>query len=393
MKFSQIFKRTKTIHPVVIFDIGSASVGGAVVFFDKEVPRITYNTRVQLPFQEIAEEKRLLPQIEEILAQVANDIQKKGLQPKQGQYVIPQEIVCVFSSLWSNTESTKVSFEHKEKFVVTESIMDKLLVQIHESKKEEKKDEEIVVEEIVVSSILNGYPTQSPLGKEVQNIEVTFLESTITKELHTKIQDVVHKVFSPDIPLLLRSFTLVAFSVTRDTFEDIKDFLLVDVTGEITDITVVRDSILGDTLSFPYGKNTIVRDIVKKNKSVPEDVMARIKIAFTNDESKMKGDIFEEEKKWTEMFGKACEELSSITNPLPKNVFLIVDTDYKKWFSSMIEKIDFRQFTATQEAFHVNYLIGEQSDGVYVLENGAILDNFLIIDSLFYNREYIARRS
>jgi hypothetical protein len=393
MKFSQIFKRTKTTHPVVIFDIGSASIGGAVVFFDKEVPRITYSTRVQLPFQEVADEKRLLPQIEEILTQVASDVQKKGLLSKDKQSIIPQEIVCIFSSLWSNTESTKASFEHKERFIVTDSIMDNLLSQIHESKSNENKEEEVIIEEIVVSSLLNGYPTQSPLGKEAQNIEVTFLESTVTKELHTKIQGAIHKVFSPDISLLLRSFTLVAFSVTRDMFEDIKDFLLIDVTGEITDITVVKDSILGDTLSFPYGKNTIVRDIVKKNKSVPEDVMARIKIAFTDDESKMKGDIFEEEKQWTEMFGKACGELSSVSNPLPRDVFLIVDTDYKKWFSSMIERIDFRQFTATQEAFHVNYLIGEPADGVYVLENGAVLDNFIIIDSLFYNREYLARRS
>lgn len=393
MKLFSILKRTKTNQPVVIFDIGSASIGGAVVFFDKEVPNITYCTRVQLPFQEVAEERRLLPQIEEILTQVALDVQKNGLVSKKGLSATPQEIVCVFSSLWSNTESTNASFEHKERFVVTDSVMDNLLAQIHESKKEEKTDAETTIEEIVINSLLNGYPTQQPLGKKAQRIEVTFLESTITKELHTKIQDVIFKVFNPDIPLMLRSFTLVAFSVTRDMFEDVKDFLLIDVTGEITDIGVVRNSILGDTVSFPYGKNTIVRNIAKKNNTVPEDVLARIKIALTNNESEMEGDISEEEKRWTEMFGKMCGELSPKSNSLPQNVFLVADLDYRKWFSSMIERVDFSQFTVNREAFKVSFLVGDHIEEVYTLGNGVGQDDFLILDSLFYNREYFARRS
>lgn len=395
MKFSGIIKRfsrsRKATRPVVMFDIGSASIGGAVVFFDKEIPNITYCKRIQLPFQEEADERHFLSQIEEILTQIVNDIQKNGLQSKNGQSIIPQEIVCVLSSLWSDTKTVSASFEHKEKFIVTNNIMDDLLSQIHEKNEEERKGSIVVIEEVIISSLLNGYPTQLPLEKETQRINVTFLESTVTKELHTKINDVIHKVFSPDIPLLFRSFTLVAFSVTRDMFEDIRDFFLVDVTGEITELAVIKDSILGDVLSFPYGRNTIVRDIAKKTNSIPEDVLARIKIAFASDSSDMKETIFEEEKQWTEMFGRACGELSSEINPLPQNVFLIANTDYEDWFRKMIERVDFSQFTATREAFNVNFLIGKNIDEVCTLSNEVVQDSFLIMDSLFYNREYLYR--
>jgi len=391
--FTRPFKWARRNHPVVIFDIGSASIGGAVVYFNKEVPQITYTTRVRLPFQEEADGRHLLPHIEEILSQVARSIQKDGLQPKGKVTTVPREVVCIFSSLWSNTQTTGASFQHKERFEVTDTILDNLLAQVHEKNKEGKTSDSVTIEEIIINSLLNGYPTQYPVGKEVQSIYVTLLESSITKELHTKIQDILYTVFNPDIPLLLRSFTLAAFSVTRDTFEDIKDFLLVDVTGEITGLAVVRDSTLGDTLSFPYGRNSIVRDIARRTKSVPEDVLARIKIAGSSNESTIKRNSAEEDSHWIEMFGKACEELSSENNPLPQTVFLVVDSDFSKWFSDMIEKVDFSQFTATREAFQVILLIGKQASGTYTLDSGVSHDSFLIIDSLFYNREYLARRS
>ena len=200
--------------------------------------------------------------------------------------------------------------------------------------------------------------------------------------------------------------------MVRDTFEDVKDFLLVDVTGEVTGIAVIRDSALEDTLSFPYGRNTIVRYVVKKTKSVPEDVLARIKIASSDDQSDINADmktdentdvkeaIFEEEKQWTDMFGKACSELSSETNPLPRKVFLVSDTNSSDWFHKMIERVDFSQFTVTREAFLVDSIIGNkleesimQVQGTVKLDSGVIQDNFLIMDSVFYNREYLSRRN
>lgn len=398
MKFSQILEISKgflkQIHntrPVVIFDIGSASIGGAVVYFGKEVPKISYCTRIQLPFQEKADKKHLLPQIEEILSQVAGDIQKNGLKAVRGKSVVPQEIVCILSSLWSSTRTTNASFENKERFVVTDEVMDNLLAQIHKKNKEEKEEGVVTIEEIVVNSFLNGYPTQLPLGKKAQHINVSFLESTVTKELDTKIHDTIHKIFSSDIPVLLRSFTLVAFSVTRDMFEYMRDSMLIDVTGEITEIVVVRDSKLDETFSFPYGKNTIVRDIAEKTGSIPEDVLARLRISLSKAESEIKEEVSEEEKKWVEMFGGACEELSSETSPLPQDVFLITDTSYEKWFRSLIERVDFSQFTATRQEFHVNHFIEKKIEGGCMIDKGVVSDNFLVIESIFYNREYLSR--
>jgi len=393
----------KKIQPVIVFDIGSASIGAAVVFFEKEVPHIAYCTRVNLPFLKVAKKKHLLSQIEEILTQIAHDIQKNGLQIEGEQAVVPRKIVCIFSPLWSNTQTTCASFEAKKRFRVTDQIMDNLLAQIHKESKENNKKKGgsmEVIEEIVISTLLNGYPTDSPLGKETQSIEVTYFESVITKTLHEKISSTIHKTFSPDIPLLFRSLTLVSFTVVRDLFEDIKDFLLIDVTGEITELAVVRNSILEDTISFPYGRNTLVRNIAKKTRSIPEDVLSRVTLALfytdaqtgtdSENTSEIKELLSKEEKLWTEMFGKACDEISSEVHLLPQDVFLIADGEYTHWFSRMIERVDFSQFTPTREAFLVHTLTGEHLEDVCTHSDGVTRDNFLIIGSLLHHRKYLS---
>ncbi len=386
---NSFLRNKESKNSVIIFDIESASIGGAVVSFDKKVPHISYSTRTQLPFQEVADEKRLLTQIEEVLTSVASDLQKNGLLTKDGKSIAVKEIVCVLSSLWSNTQTTNVSFENKEKFKVTNRIMDDLLAKIHASDKKIARKSTVTIEKKVINSLLNGYPTEAPLGKEVTRINITFLESTVSNALHAKMSEIMHSTFNPDIPLVFRSFTLVAFSVTRDLFNTTKNFMLIDVTGEITEIAVVRNSILEDMLSFPYGKNTIVRDVAKKTKSIPEDILTRIKIMSSGNELEVKEEFFEAEKKWTEMFGRACDELSSEINPLPRDVFLVVDNNYKNWFRSMIERVDFSQFTVTKEMFHVDSLTENQKDGTYTLGKDVVPDNFLIVNSLFYNREYL----
>ncbi|MEX0652321.1 MAG: hypothetical protein WD509_03275 [Candidatus Paceibacterota bacterium] len=392
-KMHSIFKKGASTQPVVIFDIGSASIGAAVVYFDTEVPRISYSARQALPFLGEADKKKLIPQIEEILSFATANIQKNGLTPQKGLSVIPREIVCIFSPLWSETQTTEASFTHKEKFIVSDTVMDNLLAQIHENNKETKDDTEVVIEEVVISSLLNNYPTQAPLGKETLSINVSFLESSIDKNLDTKVRDVIYKTFNVDTPLLLRSFTLAAFSVARDIHENMKDFLLIDVTGEITDIAVVRSSVLKDTLSFPYGKNSIIRNVASRKGSIPEDVLARIKISLSSEDPEVKIDIKEEEKKWIDFFGKACEELSSDSMPLPREVFLITDTHYERLFRSMIEHVEFGQFTALKDPFLVKSFLKSKTKGMFLLDEGVLSDDFITIGALFYSREYLSRKS
>ncbi|MBI2618437.1 hypothetical protein HYW58_03235 [Candidatus Kaiserbacteria bacterium] len=390
----RVFSRHKDTQPVVIFDIGSASVGGAVVSL-KESPHVEYSTREYIPLQEVPDESHFIPVMAETLLRVGRDIQKTGLN-RDGTSVLPRDIIAVFGSPWHDTRTIAASFEHHESFKVTDRVMDNLLAQIRDKKNNSPKDSgktSVVIEEKIIHSSLNGYVTNSPLGKTARRINVTFLESTVSKDMHERVSSVIHEVFSPDVPLILRSFTLTSFSLARDMFPEKKNFLLVDVTGEVSEISVIQDSILGDTLSFPYGRNTVVRNIAKSAGSLPEETLSRVKMYFSSGGNELEGQMTEEEKRWTEMFGKACAELSTSALPLPQTVFLVADTVFAKWFKGMIERVDFSQFTITHESFQVFSLIEAHIEETCTAKEGVVCDSFLITEALFYNKEHQLRGS
>lgn len=388
--FQRLIAQKGKSQPIVIFDIGSASIGGAVVSFKENTPYVAYSIRKQIPFNSAVDEEHFIPAMSEILSGVAKDIRQSGLSQKNGEFMVPHEIVCVLAAPWHTTQTLTASFEHKENFLVTDTVMDNLLAQIRERRRSNGLEEggAAPIEEIVIDSTLNGYSTRSPLGKTARRISATFLESSMSKELNTKIRNAIFEVFSSDIPVTFRSFTLASFSVMRDMFTETEDFLLLDVTGEISGMSVVRSAVIGDTLSFPYGLGTLIRNISQRTGSIPEETRSRIKLSFTNDDIATQEEVRTEGERWATLFGKACEELFTPESPLPGTVFLVTNPEFGKWFKENIERVDFSQFTVTREPFYTQLVLEEHVDDMCVIEKGASCDTFLAVDALFCAREH-----
>ena len=77
-----------------------------------------------------------------------------------------------------------------------------------------------------------------------------------------KIEDTVGRVFHLD-KLHMHSFTLAGFLSLRDIFEFEEDFVFLDISGEVTDISFVKDGVLKEVQTFPLGRNSFIREVVK----------------------------------------------------------------------------------------------------------------------------------
>lgn len=378
----KLLSRRAETKPTLIFDIGSASIGAAVVTYKNGVPHMEHCIRRQMPFREHPGEAHFTVHLTELLSALAKDVLQEAFVKKTAGS--PSKIVCVLSSPWTTTETTTASFTHKERFTVNERTMDNLLLQVKDRKRPPKEDE-VVIEEAVISSLLNGYPTQAPLGKTAQSITVTVLESSMSQNLHERITDALAGVFGMDIPLIVRSSTLVSFSVARDIFDEARDFLLVDVTSEVTEIAVVRNSTLKDTLSFPYGRNILIRALAEKTGSIPEDAFSRLKLHFKEPQGALIPLVQEEESRWKKYFGSACAELAA-SSPLPYQVILVASPEFEEWFTSLLERVDFGQFTSTNDTFRVTPLIRKDIELGCTVGDGVLRDPFLIIGALFSSK-------
>ena len=107
---------------VVIFDIGSGSIGGAFASIDPgRTPEIIFTTRRDIPFQEKLDFQRFLNSMIKELEEMFVVMQKAG-----GGIRVEQAF-CVLASPWYASQTRIVRFSQPTPFSVTDKALSKLL--------------------------------------------------------------------------------------------------------------------------------------------------------------------------------------------------------------------------------------------------------------------------
>ncbi len=258
----------------VIFDVGSDSVAGSVVHFSsdkKELPRVIYTKRVQWHSENQSSYDDILRSMKYTLGNIARVIQEKDFPITKGS-----SIYVTFAAPWFAHETRRAELERKTVFTVTQGVLDK--IQEKEIDSFYKEGEEIygadfeVVEKSVIDVSVNGYPTDKPLGKKAKSIDMSLYVSVAPKEIMDIARDVIGRVFHHKV--VFQTSTLVSYVVSRDFFARDKDYMFVDVGGELTDVLVVRNNTIFQTLSFPLGIQFFYNQIAESLKTSVHEVVA-----------------------------------------------------------------------------------------------------------------------
>jgi cell division ATPase FtsA len=409
--------RRRNSRVSVIFDIGSASVGGALVkFSDSGEPRIVYTTRKQMQFQPDFDFKfffdSMIKSLEDVavdvisamsqaLEEAAQDIDSRGKKrlkfTRDGSATIA-DISCFFSSPWYITKTKHVSYKDDTDFILTPEMLDKII------KKE--KDEFIetfkqaggdvggngvkVMESKAVHLALNGYETSEPFGKRATEVHMKLFMSIISNETIFNVKKALRNVFSYR-RINFHSFALSSFSVFRDLFPYNKESLVIDVSGEVTEISFVRNDIIQETIAFPWGKNVLIRKVAKGLKTFPNEAVTLLKIFL---EGKSDDYVFsmitaileEAENEWGWHFSDALARRSRSVEVT--NVFLTADEDLGKWFESIIRKNSFGRMAGSDKDPVVYSLRGDELEKICAFNKHVSKDPFLSLETVYMNKLY-----
>ena len=389
MDFSFSSKKEKL---VAIFDIGSGSVGGALVQIPKDknsLPTIIKTTRTDIVEREELDFNLFLKDMILALGFTSRGIYESKLGA-------PDEIVCVLASPWyiSETRLIKISKEHS--FTFTKKIVDDLLKNeisaldtIYKSKYGETESAPEVIEHPIVGVNLNGYHVDDPMGKKTRSIEMNMVISLSPKMCLDQIRETISKSFH-HTPVSFSSFMVASYISVRDRYMNHDSYLLLDIGGEVTDIGIVSKGILKDSLSFPYGRKTLFRDICKKL-----DIELRDAYELFNLYSK--GTISEKEEKrlipilenlkllWGKSF-RECINTLPRTLTLPNVMFLTIDPDVKEWFIKLINEEEYIQSMIPNKKFTLVTIDGPEFLNMCNVKNGTC-DPFLMIEAISITRK------
>ncbi|MBI2476115.1 MAG: hypothetical protein HYV67_02645 [Candidatus Taylorbacteria bacterium] len=343
-------------------DIGSKTVGGAL--FEKDAAgkiKLLYTAREPIAFQKILTGKNLLSAMLRSLELVLVHLEKYGLahlnlNSKVNYHL--DTVAAVVSSPWHASETKTLKLTREKPFVVTEALIGNLLAKEEGDFTERQPGGQShdprpdVLEHKIFEMRLNGYPTADPFGKKASQLELSIFTSLAIKSLIEKTQTLISRHF-PLSRLQWHTFSLTAFASIRDSFPDIEDFLVVEVGGEVTDVTIAKKGILAEAVSFPLGHNGLLRALDRICNNHPECALdALLKLhrqAKLNsaDKDKVERAIANAEISWLKFFNDAISNFSAETF-LPRTVFLFEDGPYASIFEEFIKSAESSQLAATE---------------------------------------------
>jgi len=387
----------------LVFDIGSSSVGGAVFEIQKfGIPKIILSIREPIILEEKINTERFLFLTLKSLEAVASRICIMGIGK-------PSKIFCVLSSPWYASQTRVIKLEKNTSFLFTSKLADSLIQkeislfeEEHLNKFSHSDEKARMIEFKNMKTMLNGYVTDEPFDKKVKKIEmVVFISMSEDKILKKMVGAISRHFHSEDVKF--SSFTMASFTVARDMFMHQENFLLVDIAGEVTDISLVKKDVLSESISYPLGRNFMIRGVADSLSYTLSEAKSFISLykdkhAVESVEKRLEPVISKLKTEWLNGFQQALVNLSNDIS-VPSTIFITVDQDLIDFFSEIIKTEQFNQYTITESEFKIIFLdvpmlhgitAFKPSNSVFsradVIGDSIIRDPFIIIESIYINR-------
>ena len=374
----------------LIFDIGSSSVGGALCYIENSgLPKIIYSIREPIAFQDEIDFDKFLYSTMKSLDIVANKICMLGLGK-------PKNTFCFLSSLFYISQTRTIKLEKNTPFIFTSKLADSLIKKEVNLFEEEYSIKDIYstqkfrpIELKNMKTMLNGYAVDNPLNQKIRELEMDVFIAISPEEIIKKIEYTIGRYFNPQ-EIKFSSFAFASFSTARDLFSHHENFILIDVGGEITDISVVKKDVLSDSISFPMGYNFIIREFSNALNCTLDEAKSLVSLykdGHMEDEINEKfGPIINKIKvEWRKKFE---ESLFNISNDIsiPSNIFLTADKDFEVLFKEIIKTEEHNQYSLTREKFKIISLNTRELHGLVIFNENVNRDSFITLESIYINR-------
>ena len=242
----------------LVLDIRSGSVGVCVFIREKKaaVPACLFSARVKIPLQKEFDGERGLVDICAGIKLALENVRKQGLGH-------PDAISVVIGTPWYLSQSRTVMYQGETPIKVDEKFVGKLLAAEVDAFAHEHYTGTApgIVEEVVMKVALNGYPTGRPYNKMAKEVAVTFYLSMAQELFLEAVRKEIASAYHHR-EIKFHTFTFAAWQVARFTsMVGIPDLNFIDIGGEVSEWTLVEADCVVESVSFPIGAHTIIRDL------------------------------------------------------------------------------------------------------------------------------------
>ena len=248
----------------------------------------------------------------------------------------------VFSSPWLISRTHFVKIKRDKPFLASKEEFDKILKDetapfAKEIKSRFSAEYLKFIETDVMKFFLNGYETVSPFGGSAKSLDLCLYLSAIKNSLFEFISELtkISLGLTPEF-LLIKSRSAVFFQVLKDFLAFDKGAIFVDIGRDMTDILLIKNNYIEETVTLSRGYNIFVRRLMNAlnlSHNEAESLFERHQKNLLEQSFQQKiSDVLKEARKeMLDYFHKALKELSA-DHFLPQNLFLFSTKPVSKEF-------------------------------------------------------------
>lgn len=312
---------------IALLDIRSSSVGAGFALIKKgRPPALVFETRtpIQAHRGEHANEalaRTLTDTLETLVAEGAS-----ALRAASGGAGTDAVFVTV-TAPWQQSQVFSHSVEPGRPFVFSKQHLTQAVEHAPELPEGHTR-----VSEMVIATLLNGYEVHSPFGKRVRRAELIMMSSSIdTGVMKTAEKAIRARLHQHEI--VFDAFIPNAYAVLRDLYPHQRDFLIVDIGGDSTNVLLAKHGLLLSSSSIPHG-------------------MAEISRAAQAAGSPTAPAVEKAELTWLTTMGKALGDIAK-EEPLPRTVFLIAEEPVRDFLKQLLDAPQLRALWLSEEALAI----------------------------------------
>jgi hypothetical protein len=237
--FGNLFKKKQT-ESVVLIDIGAGSVAGAYALYTEGgKPTLLYTRRLPIEIREGELHERAMLHALDVLGNALILEGAQVLLHVTGSGSADTVLVSI-DAPWQETKVRTEYFEQKTPFIFSKGLVAAAL-----KKTSIIPPGKLLVDESIIGTILNGYETHDPYGKQVHRASIIVLTSLIDEKVARSINASIRSLYHTKHILSIAGSSL-RYQAIRFAFPHERDALILDATGPLTSIALVRGDMLVD---------------------------------------------------------------------------------------------------------------------------------------------------
>ncbi len=380
--------KSSTSKTKAVFDIRSGSIGAAIVVTsEEEKPEVVWSHRKPISFMKEHDTSKLINMTKQAVDSAAERLQKVSSKITGKTDISPvQEIQCFFAAPWYVGSTQTVTINKDNPFTVDEERMNLARQKADELFREEtvanhtKKEEDLEeLDEAVFGIWCNGYRLNKPQEVATNTLRVAIYKSMLPTQIANITREAIGSRLNTD-QLHFNSFTAAVSRLFTNVFDHPKSFLLVDAGDELTEILLVENGVLTESVSFPLGEHFLTRTVAKSLDRPPSDARSRLQLYLDNhqtSEHKQEIDdvVTEAKDRWQELFASSIGEFSPDVS-LPSHAYVLSGHSVGSLLTDFVSDTSVKDHLVTRSRFRVHEVDSELLSSRLHTKRSAV-DHFL----------------